>query len=742
MSEDAARPTRSPTTSVSTLLARRGVRWGIAAAAFLAVTCIYFAPLIGHLDSRVLGTFGDATQAIRTYDVMAREGKNPFTFVRDPLNGAPEGMPVLAQPQIAQPVQSVAIWVLRDVVGTVAALNLFFLAGFVLTSFAVFVLLDWARFGMLPSLFGGFVVAFNPWMVERAIAGHVAFMHGWALVLLLAALTKLRGTRTLKWGALAGLAYGLCFLVAAYMGLLATALVVAFVIVDLLSQKSRAERLWTCTLVLVMGCATMVLLLPGVIALALDHGTIAAGLSNATRALQTGGARPDEYLLPVPRHPVLGIAGDLRRDDVFHERYVFVGYVVLVLAAITAVQLVRRRTNLPRGVAQNLVVLAAVAIPVAFVASMPRQLTVLGVGLPMPSYVFGEITTFFRVYARLGFVVEMGLAVLAVVALDQMFRRSRRQVALALLLVAITVFEFLPGTLSTAAVGKAPAYDTWLARQTPGIAAHYPMITDTRQAALLAASELYYQRFTDQPLYEIYGPERRGTREDAIRLLSRYVDQPNSLGILSAVGVRYVVIHDDVYRAQGEEPPSIGSGARLLRTFGPVRVYRLTAEPIDLTRYLADQAATIADLFGLVRPSVSYVDGFYAPEAYQSYTVPFQWMGTSGEIEILNEEATAVRIWLEALGFSNSVERRLVLLEDTGRRVSATSVPTYLVSIRLGPFDVPPGRSRFSLRVVPSAAQLGPGDGRIASVFLSDMRAIRHPDLSRTLRASASEQPP
>ena len=75
-------------------------------------------------------------------------------------------------------------------------------------------------------------MAFNPWMVERAIAGHVAFMHGWTLILLLAALTKLRGTRTPRWAALAGLSYGFCFLVAAYLGLLATAFVVAFVIVE------------------------------------------------------------------------------------------------------------------------------------------------------------------------------------------------------------------------------------------------------------------------------------------------------------------------------------------------------------------------------------------------------------------------------------------------------------------------------------------------------------------------------
>ena len=306
-----------------------------------------------------------------------------------------------------------------------------------------------------------------------------------------------------------------------------------------------------------------------------------------------------------------------------------------------------------------------------------------------------------------------------------------------IVLLSVAVLEFLPGTLPTIAVGRPPAYDAWLARQPKGIAAHYPMMTDQRQADELAASELYYQRFTHQPLYEIYGPSRRGTREDAIRLVSRYVDAPDSLGVLAAEGVRYVVIHDDVYRAEDQSPPTLASGVELLRTFGPVRIYRLTAKPVDLTSYLNEQASTIADLFGLLRPSVTFGGGFYPPESYQTYTIPFRWMGQSGQMEIENTESAPVRIWLAGVWLQQ--RRRRVgssWWTRPGRTVASAGVPTSAAAVRLGPITVPAGTSRFTLQASPGPAPLGPGDPRVASVFLSNMQSVREPDLTHSLRTS------
>jgi hypothetical protein len=48
--------------------------------------------------------------------------------------------------------------------------------------------------------------------------------------------------------------------------------------------------------------------------------------------------------------------------------------------------------------------------------------------------------------------------------------------------------------------------------------------------------------------------------------------------------VRYVLVHDDIYREQGEEPPVAAEGFRLIRTFPGVRVLGLQedVQPADL----------------------------------------------------------------------------------------------------------------------------------------------------------------
>ena len=93
-------------------------------------------------------------------------------------------------------------------IGFVGGFNVFLLTGFVLTGFFGFALLD--RLGMHPlaSFFGGYVLAFNPWMFERANYGHAAFTHVWIFLALILALLRMSERRTIASAALAGLASG------------------------------------------------------------------------------------------------------------------------------------------------------------------------------------------------------------------------------------------------------------------------------------------------------------------------------------------------------------------------------------------------------------------------------------------------------------------------------------------------------------------------------------------------------
>ncbi len=697
---------------------------------FLAVTLGWLAPLLPHFGSAVLEGQSDATNALRAYWAIEEAGKTPFTWSRDELNGAPEGVPRPTAPDFVSPVQSGFVWLTKPFVGRVAALNLFIALGFFLTAFSAFLLLSRLGFGFLASLFGGYVVGFNPWMFDRAFSGHAAFLHGWVFILLLFTLVRLREQRTLRRAALAGAAYGLTFSMAAYFGLLATAIVAAFAIVDLVTARSTAERLWTFSLLGVMGLVTSLFLVPGAVAFLLDHSTVVRSLTNPLDQLDRLAASPLSYVLPSPRHPLFGnLASGVRPEDPLEEKVLFFGYLTLALAIVGVV-----RARRAQGRIRELVLLASVVAPIALIASLPRSFELFGVSVPTPAYVIGEVTSFYRVYARFGFVFGIAVAILAAWTLSQL-PRTRLGRTLAALALGLVAFELLVGSVTAYRIDVAPAYDRWLSEQPRGIVAHYPMPTDKPQALALAGNEITFQPLSRQPLYTIFGAGTGGTREDGIRILTRYVDGRATPGILAAEDVRYVVLHDDVYRAQGEKLPKLPRTFRPLATFGPVRVFELRAKPVDVDAALERNAETIATLQGLLPASLELTPaGFNDPEEYRPSEL-WRWMTQAGRLRLQNPNRVPARFEIEGFAFSSRETRQLELTTDTGRVLARAQIPTYMVKLRLGPFRIGDGESLLSLRVAPGPTPLGGGDPRRGSIFVSPLRVSTLPDFSNSLRA-------
>jgi hypothetical protein len=707
---------------------RAPATWGFAV--FLVVTLAWLAPLLPHFGSAVLEGESDATIALRAYWAMEEAGKTPFTWTRDDLNGAPEGLPRPPAPEFVSPVLSTFVWTAKGVIGRTAALNLFVALGFLLTGFSVFLLLSHLRFGFLPSLFGGYVAAFNPWMFDRAVSGHVTFLHGWVLVLLLWALLRLRERRTLARAAVAGAAYGLSFSVAAYFGLLATAIVAAFVIVDLVTSS---DRLWTATLLTAILATASLFLLPGLTAFLLDRSTVVRALTNPLEQLDTLAASPVSYVVPSPRHPVLGGLGDAARpDDPLEEKVLFFGYTTLALAV--AAFFLRDRFH---GRMRRLLLLVAAVVPIAFLASLPRSLDVFGVGIPTPAYVIGEVTSFYRVYARFGYVVGLGLAVLAAAALSQL-AVTRRGQALAVVATVVVVLELLVGRMSAYRIDVAPDYDRWLAEQPRGIVAHYPMPTDKRQALQLAGHEITFQPLTGQPLYTIFGAGTGGTREDAIRILTRHLGDPVTPGVLAAEGVRYVVVHEDVYREQGESPPPIPPSLTPLRSFGDVTVYALRAPPADVDEELEQHAATIAQLQGLRPATFEFADGFNPPEEFRTGE-QWRWMTQAGRLDVENPNPVTSPFVIEGVAFSSEFPRQLGVTTPESDVLAGAEIPERAIRVRIGPFDLPPGRTQLVLYASPGPEPLGGGSARVGSVYFSPLRFVALPDYDNTLRAGGGE---
>ena len=81
----------------------------------------------------------------------------------------------------------------------------------------------------MPSLFGGYVFAFGPYALEHTYAGHLGLVQNWVLVLVVAAMIRVRRIRSLGSGAVAGAAVAIAFYSSAYQGLFAAVIALAFV---------------------------------------------------------------------------------------------------------------------------------------------------------------------------------------------------------------------------------------------------------------------------------------------------------------------------------------------------------------------------------------------------------------------------------------------------------------------------------------------------------------------------------
>ena len=229
-------------------LRRRVVLYPAVLILFTAITMVIFADLIVDLNGRFLWNFSDASNSISYYSAIEQQGSNPFQSSRDLVDGAPEGLPIPSATNIAAPLQTIAIWGLKDVFGLQATFNLGMLLGYVLTGFAAFVLLDRLRVHPLAALFGAYVIAFNPWMIYKARDGHIAFTQGWALLLVIGAGIWMIRTRRVMAGVALGSAVGLTFWVASYWGLLGSVIAAVALAYDLVVVRPRIEKLWTATL--------------------------------------------------------------------------------------------------------------------------------------------------------------------------------------------------------------------------------------------------------------------------------------------------------------------------------------------------------------------------------------------------------------------------------------------------------------------------------------------------------------
>jgi len=673
-------------------LANRWVRDGVVLLAFFGTTALWFHRLMLNYNDSVLYGPNDASYGIRQYWGSEYFHSTPFTQTRDPLNGAPEGLPMAPAVQVANAIIPTTIWLLHYLVGFTGASNIFLLSGVVLTAFSFYILLE--RLGVHPfaAFYAGYALSFNPWMLERAGAGHSGFMQAWIFPLLIGVMLYAHRRRTLWSAALVGLTLALSFYDNSYYGLMAGLVFGIYWVLDFALQRNWGERLWAFTMADVAFIVAIVAFIPALYAWSRDTRAVSAGISNSVVHVQNLGATTQAYFLPSFRHPLLSHITEHfypQAAFVWSENTLYLGWSLIVLGLIGAVLVIRRYpdtfvTPTARFFYVGIVILA----PAAFFFSLQRETTWFGVTLPMPSYAISEFTTFWRVFARFGLLVTLALAALAALTLSALIRRYRFGWPIAIAALALLAFEYYDGVLPIYKIRPLP-YSTWIAKQPMGTVANYPMPTDNPQALRLLAETYYQQVFNKPPQFMLFGSGYGDTREDGIRDLVRYVTDPATPSVLKAEGVKYVLLHDDVYRAAGATPPPIPAGFHLVaRIPGNVRALELDkdVQPADISSVLEQNAASIAAVQGLPAPEVSLGSNVVT----SSEPVTLAW-----------DDTRLKRAQLIMHAHTGGSPSTVSLVDDSGKSYGRWSIGSGDTQVSFGPLPLSGTTATYKLRVDP-----------------------------------------
>jgi len=528
-------------------------------------------PMPAHPASVIYGPPGDSTGTIAIFWWWSYALQHGKGILDNTAWGAPFGAGWAAQPFAVLPL--LVFTPLSLVFGPTAAYNLGVLSSFPLS--AVLAYLAGRRLGMTPlgAAFSGLAFAFLPFHQMKA-TGHLSQAHMEVFPALLYFLLRWRDGGS-RWNLLgAGAMLGLSLWTDYQFAFIMLFLTAAFFTASL-ALSWGAESLGRHSVAASLTAVGLLPFLPP--ALLLGHrpgtGPIGSALGSFQRSLgdiDIYSNRPWEYLMPWSQNPLVPSAVKAYQAAHLHgsngvEQAQVLGYTVIALALAA---LVWFRPRFP-------VVLGLVVACAGGLLALPADFHVFGQLLHGPAFLLNRVVPFIRVYARFGVLVMLGATLLAGLGftLLEAVLRPRRQpwlLAIPFLLLAVE-FNGQPPTHTTT-IFPAPDEYTWLKAQPAGILIEYPVVIVTPAEEVASRAYTLYQQVHLHPIFN--GSDAGSAADRVAPSLDPYYE-PGVSARLSALGIRYVVVHRKVFPTAGYGLPRAVEGLQYVATFdhGDADVY-------------------------------------------------------------------------------------------------------------------------------------------------------------------------
>jgi hypothetical protein len=571
----------------------------LAFAAYLAYAIFVTWPWVTDPSETLYGVIGgDLTGNVSGYEQLVDEHQLPFLPGDITQLNAPEGVPINWALHVAAFGSSTTLWLLSLVFGSIAAHGIVAVFGYALSAFAMFLLVRWVTDHGGAAFVVGLAFGFWPYTYGTGYTWP-HYIHLWVFVLLVWRMLVLAKAPSLRNGFLAGAAAAFALTWIAYNLLIAG--VVYGTLAALAVGRSVFDRTFRSQLVaqsaaaVIVGVALLVVLVAG-------RATDYAGVpTRSTAESVQNSARPAMYVVPGPRHPILGDRTTPWLYDVFSPTVpdapldkaiyadIYLGDPLLLVAVIGAVWTLVMVWRRPRALLRNTPVAAGVcalvlgAVGLAF--SAPPKVSIFGLLVPMPYTLVQQVTMVFRVPHRFAIVVMLATCLLAGLALAWLLRRRGLVLQAVTLITLGAIFAVdlaaFPSPRTTAV--DYPAIYGVLERQPPGVLAEYPL----NGASAVESLESFYQ---ERHGHTLFMGAPRGSLAESRKFELQFLLAERTAPDLAAYGVHYVLVHHrpSVQGQQTTLDPRPGQPVRGLRLIGgdaSASLYRIVARASTFTSY-------------------------------------------------------------------------------------------------------------------------------------------------------------
>ena len=445
--------------------------------------------------------------------------------------------------------------------------NLTLLVFMFLSGFCMYWVVSSMTRNRMAGIISAIIFAFSPNQLMH-YGQHLGFSMSFLLPLYLMYLYKLLNNINYKNVLICSVLFSLLTLSNYYYGYFMTLLTIIWFFYMVFKNRQKTLNKRTIAIFTTGLAVCLVSILPFILPKIITQGS--ESFAHRSKDIFMYAARCRDYFMPCQYHPVFGQAEKTR--FVF-EKSLYVGYTALVLAIVSIVGRFRRKKE------DVLVPICGITAILFFLFSLSPIIRIGSIAIPNLSFFAYKILPMFRVYSRMGYVVQLCVAVLAGYGIKYIGEicSPKKFLIFSNICIVLLVFEYIHmPPLHNISFTNTPSVYKWLEKESKDtVVVEYPFFSS------IEAGNSEYLFWQTRHKKKIINGGSPGSLGDAFRKQCIRPWHAEGVQLLKYLGADFAIIHK--YRYTKEELASISRNPTLIKykEFPETIVYKIAAKSED-----------------------------------------------------------------------------------------------------------------------------------------------------------------